>query len=98
MLIRIVKMTFREDSIEKFLQFFEGRKDAIRHFPGCHHLELWKDKNHPSVYFTYSHWESEAALDHYRYSGFFKETWGFTRQCFAAGAEAYSINRVEVVP
>lgn len=96
MLIRIVKMTFQEHSIDTFLQFFNERKKTIRHFKGCSHLELWQDKHHPNVYFTYSHWESEEALDHYRYSAFFKETWTFTKQHFAAKAEAYSINQVIV--
>lgn len=89
-------MTFKETSIETFLQFFTERKHLIRSFPGCTHLELWQDKHHPMVYFTYSHWESEDALDHYRYSAFFKETWSFTKQHFAEKAEAYSIHRVAV--
>jgi heme-degrading monooxygenase HmoA len=96
MLIRIVKMTFKEEAIAIFLPFLNERKERIRHFPGCRHLELWQDKHHPAVYFTYSHWENEEALDHYRYSEFFKETWAFTKQHFAAKAEAYSIQQVVV--
>ena len=87
-------MTFKEEAIPEFLAFFQQRKDRIRHYPGCSHLELWQDMQHPSVWFTYSHWESEEALDHYRFSEFFKETWTFTRQHFAAKAEAYSITKV----
>ena len=34
MLVRIVKMTFREDAIEDFKKFFETRKAAIRTFEG----------------------------------------------------------------
>lgn len=94
MLIRIVKMNFKEESLDTFLAFFNERKDRIRHFPGCSHLELWQDLHQPSVWFTYSIWESETALDHYRYSDFFKETWAFTRQHFAGKAEAYSIRKV----
>ncbi len=96
MLIRIIKMTFREESVKVFLAFFNERKERIRNFPGCSHLELWQDKHQPCVYFTYSHWENEAALDHYRYSDFFKETWTFTRQHFSSKAEAYSIQQVIV--
>lgn len=98
MLIRIVKMTFKEESVETFLAFFNERKERIRHFPGCRHLELWQDKHHPNVYFTYSTWKSEEALDHYRYSEFFKETWSVTKTFFAARAEAYSIRQVTVEP
>jgi heme-degrading monooxygenase HmoA len=89
-------MTFREDAVDAFLRMFNERKSSIRNFPGCSHLELWQDKHHSSVYFTYSHWENEEALDHYRYSAFFKETWSLTRQYFATKAEAYSISQVVV--
>lgn len=89
-------MTLKEEAIKSFLQFFNERKEKIRHFPGCSHLELWQDKHHTDVYFTYSHWENEEALNHYRYSDFFKETWTFTKQHFASKAEAYSISRVVV--
>jgi heme-degrading monooxygenase HmoA len=89
-------MTFKEGSTRTFLDFFHSRKQQIMNFPGCHHLELWQDKQHPNVYFTYSHWENEEALDHYRYSAFFKETWAITKQYFSAKAEAYSIHRVTV--
>ena len=44
MLVRIVKMIFREDAIETFQQLFESRKELIRNFEGCNHLELWQDK------------------------------------------------------
>lgn len=98
MLIRIVKMSFKEEAIESFLQMFNERKTKIRNFPGCTHLELWRDKNHSNIYFTYSHWEDEEALDHYRYSAFFKETWTLTKQHFAEKAEAYSIHQVVVEP
>jgi heme-degrading monooxygenase HmoA len=89
-------MRFREDMIDTFLQFFNERKQIIRNFAGCHHLELWRDTNERDIFFTYSHWESASALDHYRYSDFFKETWTFTKQHFSAKAEAYSIEQVVV--
>ncbi len=96
MLIRIVKMTFKEDAVQTFLDFFNERKKIIRNFPGCTHLELWRDKHQPNVYFTYSIWKNEEALDHYRYSGFFKETWTFTKQHFSAKPEAYSIEHLVI--
>jgi len=98
MLIRIVKMTFKEESIYAFLQMFNERKTTIRNFPGCTHLELWQDKHQPTVYFTYSHWNDEVSLDHYRYSNFFKETWTLAKQHFASKPEAYSIHQVMIEP
>lgn len=97
MIIRIVKMQFREDTIEAFRSLFEERKVQIRNFKGCEHLELWQDANEPEVLFTYSHWQSEADLNHYRYSAFFKETWALTKALFAVPAEATSITRIAVV-
>ena len=84
-------MTFREDGIEEFINIFEERKQTIRSFAGCMHLELWQDSKSPNVFCTYSKWESEAALDHYRFSGFFKDTWGKTKALFAAKPQAWSM-------
>lgn len=91
MIVRIVKMTFRPDAVEAFTDLFEDRKEIIRNFPGCSHLELWQDTKHTHVFFTYSIWESETHLDHYRFSDFFKDTWGRTKALFAEKAEAWSV-------
>jgi quinol monooxygenase YgiN len=90
-IIRIVQMTFREEAIDDFRALFDERKQLIRHFEGCRHLELWQDANQPAVFFTYSHWDSEAHLDHYRFSSLFKETWALTKALFAAKPQAWSI-------
>ena len=97
MIIRVVQMTFRTDAIEEFRALFEERKHRIRHFDGCRHLELWQDAHKPEVLFTYSHWDSEAHLDHYRFSSFFKETWGLTKALFALPPQAWSIGASTVV-
>jgi heme oxygenase (mycobilin-producing) len=44
MIIRIVKMVFKEDEIGAFKTLFDERKSLIRSFEGCTHLELWQDK------------------------------------------------------
>lgn len=97
MITRIVKMTFKAEHIDDFTSLFEDRKKLIRHFPGCLHLELWQDEHHPEIFFTYSHWETESDLEHYRFSPFFKETWTLTKKLFAQKAEAYSINQRIVI-
>lgn len=98
MLVRIVKMTFREDAVADFQIFFQGRKDKIRAFEGCTHLQLWQDSSQANIFFTYSLWQNETALLHYRNSSFFRETWYHTKQMFSAKAEAWSLNQVEIVP
>ena len=91
MIIRIVQMTFRDDAINTFVALFEERKQTIRSFRGCTHLELWQDSKQPHIFFTHSHWNTEADLDHYRFSEFFKDTWGRTRVLFASAPQAWSV-------
>ena len=91
MILRIVKMSFREDAVDEFLTLFNERKELIRNFAGCSHLELWRQANHPGVFFTYSKWESEAHLDHYRFSELFKDTWAKTKALFAEKPAAWSV-------
>lgn len=94
MIIRTVRMTFKPGKEEEFLQIFNGAKDQIRHFEGCHHLELWRDVDAPNIYTTYSHWENPAALEHYRHSELFKSTWAQTKQLFLEKAVAFSSEMV----
>ncbi len=96
MIVRLVKMTFQPEKVVDFVALFEERKHLIKGFEGCMHLELWQDTVQPNVFFTYSHWENEQFLDHYRYSAFFKDTWGKTKVLFADQPEAWSVNRKSV--
>ena len=93
MIIRVVKMTFIEDCIADFTALFEAREETIRNFKGCAHVELWQDSANRNIFFTYSHWETQADLDNYRFSEFFKDTWGRTKVLFAGKPEAWSVTR-----
>jgi quinol monooxygenase YgiN len=91
MLKRIVKMTFREEAVQTFItDVFDQSKDRIRAFPGCHHMELLRQINNSNVLFTLSHWENEEALNAYRASELFADTWKKTKALFAEKAEAWS--------
>lgn len=92
MIVRIVKMTFQQDKIAQFQQLFTEKKELIRHFTGCAHLELWQDAHESNIFFTYSKWEDEHALNHYRFSPLFKEVWSNTKPLFLEKAEAWSVN------
>ncbi len=94
---RIVKLTFREDTVETFLTIFENSKERIRQFEGCQHLELWRDVRQQNVFFTYSFWDSEVALNNYRYSDLFRATWAKTKVLFDAKPEAWSIEVQAIV-
>ncbi len=88
MLRRLVKMTFLPDKVDDFIAVFEESKQKIRAMPGCRHLELWRNG---TIFFTYSIWETEEALNHYRFSELFKTTWAKTKVLFAEKAEAWSL-------
>lgn len=91
MIKRIVKLSFREDAVDTFLQdVFEPSKHLIRAFPGCRSMELLQHCERPNVLFTLSIWESEAALEQYRQSALFQATWKKTKALFADKAEAWS--------
>ena len=96
-LIRVVRMTFRLEEAPAFLENFEAHKSLIRNFPGCQHLELWQDQNQKNIFVTYSHWESEAALNQYRDSELFKSVWSFTKTLFSEKPQAWSTKKIQEV-
>jgi quinol monooxygenase YgiN len=97
MLSRIVKMTFQPERLEEFMSVFNASKQLIRNRQGCRHLELLRDESQHHILYTFSLWDSAADLEAYRRSGLFADTWRKTRACFAAKAEAWSLERITVV-
>jgi heme-degrading monooxygenase HmoA len=91
MLVRIVKLHFQEDKVGDFLAFFETVKDKVNHFPGCKGMQLLRDVSNANTFMTYSHWESEEALNAYRYSDTFKLVWPTIKKWFEFSAEAWSL-------
>jgi quinol monooxygenase YgiN len=97
MLKRIVRMTFREDATEAFLTIFNASRFRIRHFEGCHSLELLRDKHQPNVFVTLSVWQSEEHLNAYRDSELFKATWSATKALFLDKPMAFSLDSEQIV-
>jgi hypothetical protein len=95
MITRLVKLTLQPDKIEDFMQVFAEVKETIAGFDGCHRVELLQDIASPNIFFTYSVWEDEHYLNHYRFSEFFKQTWERSKKLFAAKAEAWSVRLIE---
>ncbi|WP_338410865.1 antibiotic biosynthesis monooxygenase family protein [uncultured Flavobacterium sp.] len=98
MFVRIVKMRFQENKIDAFLKNFEEVKVHIRNFEGNCFLELYQDKNDPRIFFTYSYWENETALNNYRNSELFGSVWKFTKSLFSDKAEAWSLDKLVSLP
>ncbi len=94
MIKRIVKLTFKSSEIETFKAIFESKKEKIRGFEGCEHLELWQDVDHPNVFFTYSFWKDASDLEKYRHSELFKSTWKATKLLFDGKPMAWSVNEL----
>lgn len=94
MFVRIVKLSFKEENIDAFLENFEQFKNQIRNFPGNRLLELYQDKNNPCLFFTYSYWENEEDLEAYRKSDLFNEVWSFTKTLFNEKPEAWSVDKM----
>lgn len=84
-------MKFADGCSEQFENVFNESQPGILKFKGCKQVSLLHDVNDAAVYFTYSIWESEADLNHYRFSSFFKNVWSKTKPLFAAKAEAWSL-------
>ena len=64
---------------------------------GCRYLELMHDINHPNVYMTHSHWDSEIDLNNYRDSDLFRTTWAKTKLLFADKPLAFSVESLIMV-
>lgn len=91
-IIRLVKLTFKKEYIDSFLSELNKRKEIIRNFEGCQFLEIWQDKKNPCIVFSHSYWDNEAALNKYRDSDFFKDTWAFTKVKFDDKPQAWTLN------
>lgn len=94
MMIRIVKMTFRPGALGDFRALFETVRPQIEQFEGCHKVELLEDISDPCTLMTYSLWQSPQALENYRNSGLFRETWAKTKVLFAGKPKAWSFRKL----
>jgi len=98
LLVRIVKLSFEPSKIDEFLANFETNKQKIRNFEGCHFLELYRDKTNPNIFFTYSYWENEDALEVYKQSELFKNVWSKTKPLFNDKPYAWSVDKIVSLP
>lgn len=94
MLIRIVKLTIKPETVNNFIDAFELRKNMISNFEGCSGVELLRDINQPNIFFTYSKWQNEGALEKYRQSELFKATWDEVKPMFNDRPEAWSVENL----
>lgn len=90
-------MEFQQDKVDDFLALFDESKSQIRHFPGVQHLELHRDAKLGNVFYTYSIWTDENALEAYRESDLFASVWSRTKILFDAKPKAYSLIKLQEI-
>lgn len=95
MIKRIVKMSFRPEEVEAFKAIFETNWTSIRGFEGCRHVELLQNESDPTVFFTFSLWESEVHLNAYRDSELFGRVWSATKALFRDKPQAWSLKELQ---
>lgn len=96
MVTRIVKMTFKPERCDEFLEIFDRYKHKIRAAEGCHHLELLRLTKNGNVFFTYSRWQEEKYLEIYKNSPTFAVVWPQTKALFESPAEAWTTDAIFV--
>jgi len=89
-MVRIVKLTFREEKISEFLELFQAVESIIKDYRGCQSLRLLRDLEKSNVMFTFSEWQNERDLEDYRTSDTFQLVWQTISPWFSQRAEAWS--------
>jgi len=84
-------MEFETARVDDFLAHFGRIHELIRNYPGVRHLELHRDTGRSNVFYTFSKWDSEAALEKYRQSELFKSAWGEVKPWFSQKPQAFSL-------
>lgn len=94
MITRIVRMHFRPEEVESFIDIYRKSRPFILEMKGCLGVSLHSQAGKPEIMFTISKWDSEEDLNHYRNSDFFKQTWTKTKALFESSADAWSLEEI----
>jgi len=94
-IVRLVRMRFRPEEVERFLALYERAYPVIVGQPGCRSVQLVREVNDPAAFATWSVWNDGASLDAYRRSPFFRSFWPEVKALFCAPAEAVSFEEIE---
>ena len=94
-MVRIVKLTFRENETDRFVAIFNEAKRKIRASEGCKALQLIRDRKDPRIFMTYSVWQTPNDLQQYRRSELFKSVWTQVTPLFEESPEAWSLDKLD---
>jgi (4S)-4-hydroxy-5-phosphonooxypentane-2,3-dione isomerase len=90
MMIRLVKMTVPPGRAEEFERLYATVRERVLSAPGCRKLELYRDLRDSGIFFTWSLWDDEPALEAYRKSEIYRSVWPKLKAFFSSKAEAWS--------
>lgn len=90
-ILRLVRLTFKPENVEIFLDFFSKTRSSILAFEGCLELQHYRDREQPNVVYTLSRWASPEHLEKYRQSDFFKNTWEQVSRWFDDKPQAFTL-------
>lgn len=93
MLVRIVRLTFLPEEAWRFPEVFRAAVPKQARM-GCTSNRMYLQAGTDNIFVTISEWESAEALEGYRKSDLFYDTWGKLKPYFCAPAEAYSLTEV----
>jgi len=91
LITRIVKLYFHPDKVQDFLDCFEDVKHKVNQFEGCRGMKLMRSETEVGLFFTYSQWDSESALENYRNSDTFKGLWSKIKPFFKEKSGAWTV-------
>lgn len=97
-LVRIVRLSFREEHLDDFLQFYAQVQPQIAAFEGCMEVQAFRDNEQHTVIYTMSRWTNAAYLENYRQSDFFRDTWAQVSRWFEEKPQAFSLVPLQVIP
>ncbi len=95
MIVRIVEMHIDPFKKQEVVRTFKEIKESVRQFKGCHYVGLFENINSPEHIITYSIWDSEEDLEHYRNSPVFERNWKLLKMFFIGKPKAYSLKLVD---
>lgn len=90
-IVRIVRLTFKQENLNDFRHFFRETSPRIKSFEGCMELQSFQDNELPNVVYTLSRWTSAEHLERYRQSDFFKTTWEKVSRWFDDKPQAFTL-------
>jgi quinol monooxygenase YgiN len=91
MITRVVRLSFKPEAVDSFLDVMDSFSGSIRNSPGCIELTFFRDTTDPDVFYTISRWEDASDLEAYRNSPLFGSVWKKVKPGFKVPAVAWSL-------